>query len=368
MNMRNLLIFIILLTNITNAQDKEFTFFSKSLQQKRTVKIHLPNNYNSNNEYPVIYLFDGNILHEYTVGLYKYNSDYYPNSILVSVNQINRSKELTLNENFYTYFLDELIPKIDEKYKTNDFNIAIGHSFGGAFVLQSSINAQKIKAVISISPTITKNNFRLIESFEKQLINMDNKYIYIGYGENDFSYLMKDSDKLHNLLQKKFKKSIESKLEVFKEEDHTSSILIGIRKGLKYVFKDMVLPESLWDKMDEINDSSIFEKYFKDISEKYKSRISPTEDDLNAFGYFNLRNNNIDKALVVFKNNIKRFPESSNTYDSYAEGLEKKGNYKLAKKFYKKAIKTEENNDNDFYQKQVFIDNLKRLDSITKIK
>ena len=58
---------------------------------------------------------------------------------------------------------------------------------------------------------------------------------------------------------------------------------------------------------------------------------------------------------------MKRFPNSSNNYDSYVEYFETVGNLKTAKKYYEKAINVEEKNDNYFFQKQIFIDNLKRV-------
>lgn len=64
-----------------------------------------------------------------------------------------------------------------------------------------------------------------------------------------------------------------------------------------------------------------------------------TEQELNLFGYELLNENKIEKALGVFKINIKRHPNSWNCYNSYADALmhNKKRNEAITN--YKKALK-----------------------------
>lgn len=353
------------MTKLAMGQGKTISLYSEILQEKRTVTVFLPVNYKEHKalDYPTIYLFDGNILFDYLVGLYKYNSDYYPPAIIIGVNHIDRNTELGVNGEFTRFFNEELVPKIDRNYRTNCYKLAIGHSFGGAFVLNTALKSKKLNNIISISPTIRKKEFDLIEIYKKRY-SKDNKLkIYIGYGENDYEYLMKDSDLLYELLNKK-----SSKLEIYKEEDHNSAILIGIRKGLDYFFKDLIYPESLWDKLDENLDESQFKNYFNALSDFYNCKIVPLEDDLNRLGYLYLSKDKNNKALTVFRENIKLYPNSSNVYDSYAECLETMGKLELAKKFYQKAIFTEKRNENDYYQLFSYDLNFKRVCQKIKLK
>lgn len=59
---------------------------------------------------------------------------------------------------------------------------------------------------------------------------------------------------------------------------------------------------------------------------------------LNAVGYQFLTNNKIDKAIKIFKLNVKKNPKNANVYDSLAEGYKKKGDKKNAIKNYKKSL------------------------------
>ncbi len=63
-----------------------------------------------------------------------------------------------------------------------------------------------------------------------------------------------------------------------------------------------------------------------------------TEAEINTYGYqLMLQQNNLDEAIKIFKLNIKRFPESSNPYDSLGEALANKGDKKGARENYEKA-------------------------------
>ena len=47
----------------------------------------------------------------------------------------------------------------------------------------------------------------------------------------------------------------------------------------------------------------------------------------------------IPNSITVFKENVKRFPKSSNVYDSLGEAYEGSGDLELAKENYQKAVK-----------------------------
>ena len=72
-----------------------------------------------------------------------------------------------------------------------------------------------------------------------------------------------------------------------------------------------------------------------------KQSISMTENERNRnlLGYILLAQNKTEEALQVFKENVKKFPNSWNVYDSLAECFSKQGNKKQAVKYYKMALK-----------------------------
>ncbi len=69
------------------------------------------------------------------------------------------------------------------------------------------------------------------------------------------------------------------------------------------------------------------------------AKDSGVEADMNAVGYLFLQSGNTDRAIEVFKYNVKKHPDAWNVYDSLAEGYDQKGERKKAIKNYKTALK-----------------------------
>lgn len=70
------------------------------------------------------------------------------------------------------------------------------------------------------------------------------------------------------------------------------------------------------------------------------------ENHLNVLGYSYLHNNEVEKALSVFKINVDAFPDSWNVYDSYGEALMKNNENEKAIANYKKSVELNPDNTN----------------------
>ena len=69
-----------------------------------------------------------------------------------------------------------------------------------------------------------------------------------------------------------------------------------------------------------------------------KSLKVATEGELNQYGYTQLQSGKVDDAIATFRENIKRHPDSWNTYDSLGEALAAKGSRQEAIDNYRKAL------------------------------
>lgn len=100
-----LLLFFITLNSF--AQDKDFvlgkitTIHSTELNEDRILNIYLPEGYNSNESYPVIYLLDGSANEDFIhiVGLVQFaNFEWVkllPKSIVVGIENVDRKRDFT---------------------------------------------------------------------------------------------------------------------------------------------------------------------------------------------------------------------------------------------------------------------------------
>lgn len=70
------------------------------------------------------------------------------------------------------------------------------------------------------------------------------------------------------------------------------------------------------------------------------------EKEFNFLGYRYLYNGESEKAIGVFKFNVKNYPDSWNVYDSLAEAYAHSGELEKAKKYYQKSIELNPKNTN----------------------
>ena len=75
-------------------------------------------------------------------------------------------------------------------------------------------------------------------------------------------------------------------------------------------------------------------------AEALRARSVPlaTETELNAYGYQLMGQKKMDEAIEVFKKNVKDHPASWNVYDSLGEAYATRGDKKLARENYTKAL------------------------------
>lgn len=94
-------------------------------------------------------------------------------------------------------------------------------------------------------------------------------------------------------------------------------------------FQNEIIKIELLEKMGNVKESAELKNdLFKNSTEK----------ELNLYAYKLLNENKVDDALIIFKQNVERFNDSWNSYDSYAEALVKKGKISEAKNNFKKAL------------------------------
>ncbi len=370
--MKKYIIIIFLIIGF-NCLGSELNVQTKTFDDGKEIWIHLPDNYNKSSlDYPVIFVFDGQILFNYICGLYEYNYDKYPPAIIIGIKQEDRGNEFIrqddeLSQKVYSQF-DEYISKslthyIDSNYRTNSIKIGIGHSHGGTFLLNNMLSKKTFTVGICISPSLWTNKYEIFENYKSIQKKSELSFqLYLGYGEDDYNEIKKGVGNLNQLLLADSDSKIQLHVDEYVNEDHNSAILIGSRKGLGYIFKDYIFPDNKWNLLEESGHDSIFYSHYKELSEKFNCPIIPSEDDYNSLGYYFLEQNRVDDALRIFEKNINLYPYSSNVFDSYADALEVKEDFEKAFKFCQKALNTERETDNNRFQIQQYEEHLQRLE------
>jgi predicted alpha/beta superfamily hydrolase len=321
---------------------------SEILQESRNIFIYTPEGYEESNlKYPTLYVTDGaeNYLISTAIVNFLSRIQRIPPMIIVGIPNMDRNRDLSPlfiegtsdqgeGDNFLNFLKDELIPYLDNTYRTNNYRILFGHSLGGVFANYTLITKPELfNAYITASPYLMYNDGFILKEAESKIDNLlkSRNQLYIALG-NEPAY--HESLNNYTALLKDKAKTLKWNYQIFNKEDHNSIPVITLLEGLKYVYSDFQLNmETAMQGINAIlNHNALLES-------KYDYKTDIPENTLNIIGYRLMQNGHNDKAIEVFKYNVKLYPNSANVYDSLAEALENSGKTKEAAKNYKIAVK-----------------------------
>jgi len=327
---------------------EKVSFKSNILDEERTILVYVPQSYYlTDAQYPVLYLLDGGFHFHHVSGVAQFLSanGLIPEMIVVAIVNVDRNRDFSPTElsqrpasggaeKFMNFISDELFPFVERNYRTKSFNVLMGHSLGGTFATYVLLNKPELfKGYISISPYLMYDNNYLVRETESKLKSKyaDGTvyYMTVGNEPNYFEAL----DHFAKTIEAKSPKGLGFEYTQMLEDDHGSVPHLSIYNGLLFIYSDWKLdPEVFKEGLVAID------KHYKKVSKKYDYEIAAPENTINQLGYTYLANNDFNDAIIVFKENVDRFPKSANVYDSLGEAYEKNGQLDLANENYSKAV------------------------------
>lgn len=365
-----------IISSFLNAQEKNndiiigktITIKSKILNEKRNIFVYTPAGYDrTQDKYPVLYVLDGegNFFYSAAVVNFLSRSGRMPRTIVIGIPNTERMRDFTPSidkqtansggaDNFLTFLQDELIPFIDQTYRTHSYRTLCGHSLCGMFAIYSLFTTSDLfNSYIAISPYLMYDDEYVIKRVETVLEGQSNfnKHLFITIG-NEAAYT-NSLNKISTLLKEKTK-GLEWKLSKRESEDHGSVPLKSLYDGLEFIYSDWKVPAKIAEKgIEEIN------KHYQSLSEKYGYLITISEATANILGYQFMGQGKIEKAIAAFKYNVEKHPNSANVYDSLGEGFETNKQFELALKNYEKAVKLGDKNADP--NTPVYIEHIERV-------
>ncbi|MDH7913536.1 alpha/beta hydrolase-fold protein [Winogradskyella sp. SYSU M77433] len=394
----------ILFTCIVSAQQysgisKSHKIASTVFDTEREIRVFVPFSYTESytQKYPTIYLFDAQFdaFFDMTAGLMDYMAQIgeLNEFIVVGIKTEHRPKEFTpmyVNEKTKTdwedveigksellenHLKEEVFPFVEQNYRVEPFKMAIGHSLGGTFVLNTVFSQPDFfQAIIAISPNLSYDYEQLIKAFDDYFKSNEslNKLIYMSAGtignmENRFR---KSAQKLDNIIEYHNPEDLNYTFRIFEGENHSTTPIYTISNAFKEVAKIWTIPEDQKQKM--LEDKSKFfvddlKGFYAELSVWANYDVKPGVDEANGYGYFCLNAEKTEEALKVFDWALELYPNDANLYDSKAEALEKSNDLKQAKNYYKKAMVVLENTKDQYdpenyeYYKSMFSEHLENL-------
>jgi predicted alpha/beta superfamily hydrolase len=247
------------------------TIHSTLLNEDRKVYIHCPQLDSSdvNKRFPVLYLMDGEnhfeLISHYVDYLSRADVAALPKIIVVGIPNTKRVRDLTPtqsisdyegkpdttgrykssggNEIFLQFLKTELMPVIDSNYKTQQYKVFAGHSFGGIASINCMLtHPDMFDAYIAISPSFWWDNGYLLKLTEKKIkagAALNKKLFYCNGNEGGSnSFFHNGLLKFDSIITEKKIVGLDYKYKHYPNEMHMTVPVVAYLDALRFIFKD----------------------------------------------------------------------------------------------------------------------------------
>ena len=274
------------------------SFKSTILDEERTIIVYTPATYNlSENSYPVMYLLDGGTHFHHATGIAQFlaANGIMPEMIVVAVKNVDRTRDFSPThvderpttggaEKFMGYLKEELMPFMNNNYRTLPYEILVGHSFGGEFATYVLLNYPDVfNAYIAISPYMMYDNNFIIGETEKNLKSSYQKeiqfYMTVGDEPDYFATL----DEFEEIVESKAPENFKFTYTKFEKDNHGSVPHLSIYYGLESIYRRWKLPKDIF-----VKGIASIDRHYASLSEKYGYKIVTPEMTINQLGYYYL--------------------------------------------------------------------------------
>lgn len=375
---KNIVIVLFFLIGISQAKSQnvepivigsKHLLHSHILNEDRGYWISLPDSYNdkesSYKSYPLLILLDGNVHFKAVSGMVNYMSSgsysnrKIPEMIVVGIQNADRRRDYTPDkiitarennsgggENFLSFLEGELIPELDQTYRTSPYRILFGHSLGGLLATHAYMKEETVfNSFIAVDPSFGTWDSETMDNKLDTLTDRSfERFIYIAtanWGKRN----IRNRDRhvrFYEALHSKSEGELPAKLEYFENEDHSSVPIIAFHNGISAIF------EGYGISYRDVKDIEQLTEHYQALSERLSYDFRPPEYLVNQLGYSMLRSEN-DKdrsdALAFFILNVDNYPGSPNAYDSLGEAYEILGDTEKAVENYKKSLELNPTNE-----------------------
>ena len=331
---------------------------SKILKEDRGLVIAEPPNYRAEPEakFPVLYLLDGphNFHHTTAAVNFLAQNGRIPHLLVIGIGNTDRPRDLTpqtLNpeekeqcptaggaDDFLNFISNELIPWVDENYRTEPYRLLIGHSFGGLLAIHTlTTRPDMFNSYLAISPSLWWSHQGLVgqaELFFKETKRL-NKDLYMTMG-NEGGPMLGGARKLAGVLDEHAPADFRWNFRWMNEEDHGSVPHRSTYYGLETIFEGWRLADPL--RLYDYGGVEAVKNYFKTITKRLGYERNMPVSTLNELCSSLTRAQRLDDAASLLEYDPENHPIFSKPVEDLAKAYEKQGDTGLAIMYYKQAL------------------------------
>ncbi len=229
------------------------------------------------------------------------------------------------SEQFRTFLKTELMPWVGNHYRTAEYRVLAGHSFGGLFAIDAfAAEPDLFNAYIAASPSLWWDEEALVKQIGRQFPDLSgrSRWLYLSTGTEEGGPMLGSLDHLAAVLEISAPTSLRWRAGVLEGATHAMAPHQVFYDGLLWLFADYALSERVM----MTGDAERIEAHFVSASQTYGIELRQSEAQVNGMGYMQLTVfSDPARAVAIFRRNVALNPQSANARDSLADGLEAMG-------------------------------------------
>lgn len=339
-----------------------FVIHSKILGEDRKLFIYNPDNVGGNvlPAYPVLYLLEENDM-PMVAGMVKYLSSYneqLPAMLVVGIDGAGeRIRDLTPTHSLYDnlgkldpdpqswlqpsgggdkflrFVREEVMPFVEQKYRTAPFRILAGHSVGGLTAIHAlATQPDLFNAYLAVSPSLwwDKGAYldRTIDRLPTSLSTKEFLFVADSPEAGPFSIYMK-----------RFLKAFEARKArgapwshaYYPNETHGSIAAKAYYDGLRFLYPQ-------WNVEDPDRTAGSIKNHYRKMSDRLGYNVQPPYGLVSGWGDDLLRRGKFDDAIEVYRINVSNFPTSAAAHGQLGDAYLRKGERTRAVASYTRAM------------------------------
>ncbi len=331
---------------------------SEVLGETREILVWRPPGYKTSGfRYPVLYVLDAESEFLHTVAAVDFlsSTDQIPETIVIGISNTIRSRDLTPPsnnkeetafwpavggaENFRRFLREELIPLIDNEFRTESYRSLRGNSFGGLFAINDYMSGDPVfDAVIVASPAVGWNYRELIKRAPAFFEDDIPRPIFVGAAGRDFPGNFNAIKEFVQAVETSVPESRFWQFAMYEDESHYSLAFQCTYDGLRFVFSGWQVPDEIAARAQFAD----FERHYAGLSARFGYTVKIPMLAIIRLGNQLLREKRWSEGIAVMRRNIELYPTQPESYWHVGDAYKLSGDFEAARPWFVKAVKAAE--------------------------
>lgn len=316
---------------------------SRVLNKTIPLSIHLPANYDkSKKTYPVLYMLDSDYRARFA--MLASTLDYMgeaqiPEMILIGVdlpegNSIllptRDNQDTTIPDRYINFFETELIPHVDNTYRTAPFKVLYGASNSGFFSVYALVNNPLLfNGYLASSPSLSHIPAEIQQKIKSGPLKTltENRFLHIIYSDDEG--LTESVSEFSRVMEDHKPESFTYKVDELVNQGHVPAM--DFTQFLLTLYPDFNPYENL-DTLEEVI------QHFNMLSKRYGYEIQPPIIVVFNLGVDMIIDKNIVVAEEIFQYSLQVYPEGKESYLGMGVVRRDQGQLESAKDMFEKSL------------------------------